>query len=772
MPRHLLLSGLVLLSPLLQPAAYAQPTNWRVTILQITSADWQDPDCVNASVTVTIPGPTGVGFADLCGGRASLTVAAQNVTLEFTGEKDITLEGIATCHWTITTPVRGKGFISGGAVPATSMTGTANTDCGAIGNFQNEVDGIFQAQRVAVGGGIAITNFTGDVEITLPGQAPVILTPVNAAGLVLPTGTRIHVRAGSSLKLAASGGSVEMGENTELALFTARFFLLVPSFKPLQNSFLKITWRCIPTVGGCASLAMPNTRLAFLPPLRPQSRIGASADATEEDVTLTITYSQAGGLGTSGVTVETGRVEVQNLAGESTLVGAGQEHQETSLVAGAVPLNLNGDTAPDVFRYDAGSGEWAVELAGGGPSVTGMWASGWAVAPGDFDGNGLTDILRHDVTSGRALIALNDGQGGFTELAQEWPPGWRSHVLNLNGDRSSDVFLHEPTTGQWIQAINEGLSSTFQNHTGQWASGWVPHPLDLDADDVVDLLLFNPTSGQWSWALNDGAGGFTRPASGEWSGVTDVYPADFTADGSWDALLYDSRSGAWSLAANSGRDFTYTTGTWADGLDIVVADLDADGASDALLYDRGSGQWTAQISRTLDDGTTQLTPGASGSWGAQWQISATDFNTDGLADFFLFYPEAGLWSKAVNTGAGGFTQEEGSWKSGLTVLSSQNLTQGLLPQDAARAFCAAEADLRSVGATGTQALEFINASSQPRQIHWLNSLGRRVLYHTLAPGQRYVQSSPGADVWVVTDSIGTCQAIYLAGEVPGKALLR
>ena len=240
MPRHLLLSGLVLLSPLLQPAAYAQPTNWRVTILQITSEDWQDPDCVNASVTVTIPGPTGVGFADLCGGRASLTVAAQNVTLEFTGEKDITLEGIATCHWTITTPVRGKGFISGGAVPATSMTGTANTDCGAIGNFQNEVDGSFQAQRVAVGGGIAITNFTGDVEITLPGQAPVILTPVNAAGLVLPTGTRIHVRAGSSLKLAASGGSVEMGENTELALFTARFFLLVPSFKPLQNSFLKM----------------------------------------------------------------------------------------------------------------------------------------------------------------------------------------------------------------------------------------------------------------------------------------------------------------------------------------------------------------------------------------------------------------------------------------------------------------------------------------------------------------------------------------------------
>ena len=394
------------------------------------------------------------------------------------------------------------------------------------------------------------------------------------------------------------------------------------------------------------------------------------------------------------------------------------------------------------------------------------------MAPADFDGNGLTDILRHDVTTGDALIALNDGLGGFTDLAHDWPSGWSSLVLNLNGDRSSDVFLHDPTTGQWIQAINEGSGSSFQNHTGEWASGWVPHPLDLDADDVVDLLLFNPTSGHWSWALNDGAGGFTTPTSGEWPGVTDVRPGDFTADGRWDALLYDSRSGAWSLATNAGLDFTYATGTWAAGLDVTVADLDADGDSDALLYDRGSGQWTAQISDTGDDGTAQLTSGTSGSWGAQWHISATDFNTDGLADFFLFYPAAGLWSKAVNTGAGGFTRTEGSWNAGITVLSGQHLTQGLLPQDATVALCAAEADLRSVGATRTQAIQFINAASQPRQIHWLNSVGRRVRYQTLAPGQRYVQPSPGADVWVVTDSVGTCQAIYLAGEVPGKAVLR
>ena len=393
------------------------------------------------------------------------------------------------------------------------------------------------------------------------------------------------------------------------------------------------------------------------------------------------------------------------------------------------------------------------------------------VAPGDFDGNGLTDFLLYNAATGAGSTALNNGQGGFTEVPSAWSPGWRAYVMNLNGDRWSDLFLHQTSTGQWIQAIGQG-NGTFQNYTGQWAAGWEPHPLDLNADDKADLLLFNASSGQWQWAVNNGSGGFTHPASGQKAGVTSVYPGDFSADGLWDVLMYDSRTGAWSLATNTGSGFSDQTGTAVAGAEVMVADLDADGDADALLYDRASGRWTVYTAETLADGSARLTAGATGAWAPNWRLSTTDFNTDGRADFLLYYPEGGMWAKAVNSGGDTFTLEEGAWPAGLTVLSGQSLTQGLLPHEAARASCVAEVDLRATGTAAARSIEFVNASPRPRQVHWLNGLGGRVLYRTLAPGERYVQLTPAAHPWVVTDGIGRCQTVVLASGIPTRAVLR
>ena len=135
--------------------------------------------------------------------------------------------------------------------------------------------------------------------------------------------------------------------------------------------------------------------------------------------------------------------------------------------------------------------------------------------------------------------------------------------------------------------------------------------------------------------------------------------------------------------------------------------------------------------------------------------------------------EGGRWVKA-EWGGGGFWPhlDEGSWPTGLTVLAGQSLTQGLLPNNVARAACEVEFDLQPTGTATMRSIEFVNASSDTRRIYWLNSLGQRVLYRTLAAGQRYVQRSAEAHSWVVTDIIGTCQAIYVVGGLPGKAVLR
>ena len=221
---RLLLLGLLVVGPLASIDAAAQPANWRVTVIEIFSVD-DETLCAGASVTMTVvPGPTGDANANICGVQGHLNVTAQHVTFELTGAASV-----GGCKWNITEPIRGTNFISGDAVPATSMRGEAQGVCEGY-TFRNAVFGSFQAQRVVGGGGAAITDVTGNVEVTLPGQDAIILTPVTAAGLVLPPGTGISVGPAGSLTLATAGGSTKLGANTRMALVTARFFLLVPTF--------------------------------------------------------------------------------------------------------------------------------------------------------------------------------------------------------------------------------------------------------------------------------------------------------------------------------------------------------------------------------------------------------------------------------------------------------------------------------------------------------------------------------------------------------------
>ena len=112
------------------------------------------------------------------------------------------------------------------------------------------------------------------------------------------------------------------------------------------------------------------------------------------------------------------------------------------------------------------------------------------------------------------------------------------------------------------------------------------------------------------------------------------------------------------------------------------------------------------------------------------------------------------------------------WGSGLTVVSSQTLTQGLLPNDVVTASCADEHDLASRRNGASRSIAFVNSSGTTRQVFWLDGFGRRVLYRTLESGQRHVQASSGGDVWVVTNGAGRCEGIYQAGDIPSRAVLK
>ena len=257
-----------------------------------------------------------------------------------------------------------------------------------------------------------VQKFTGKVTVTRPRQGPLELGPADV-GMELKAGTRVRVYADSSLVLHFANGDYTWKENTEFTLVTRRRLTLLPWLVPgPRQNVVTFTSPCIPRIHPCVLIGTPNARYTFNPAPRPNSAFDhrTAFDARAEgDTAVTVTYSQAGGLGTSVVTVEAGTVEIADLQGRTDLVSAGQSRRIVGFAAGGNglnALNLNGDSAADQFIYDSSTPTWMMALGAGLPPVSGQWpvanwaGDGWTAQPADFDGDGLTDFFLRNTASG------------------------------------------------------------------------------------------------------------------------------------------------------------------------------------------------------------------------------------------------------------------------------------------------------------------------------------------------------------------------------------
>jgi prepilin-type processing-associated H-X9-DG protein len=86
--------------------------------------------------------------------------------------------------------------------------------------------------------------------------------------------------------------------------------------------------------------------------------------------------------------------------------------------------------------------------------------------------------------------------------------------------------------------------------------------------------------------------------------------------------------------------------------------------------------------------------------------------------------------------------------------------------------CSQESSLRSSQGTTTAVIRFINASSTPREVFWLDYSGQRQLYKTLDPNTRYYQTTFLTHPWLVTGASNNCLAIYLPAAGVATATLR
>ncbi len=285
-------------------------------------------------------------------------------------------------------------------------------------------------------------------------------------------------------------------------------------------------------------------------------------------------------------------------------------------------------------------------------------ASNKTILTGDFNGDGLTDLLHMHVITGTdpqySWVALSKGDGTFT------------FMRSLPG--ASVV------TNSYLDWYNQDII------TG-----------DFNGDGRTDLMHFHPHADpQYSWvALSNGNGtfNFTRSLPGA-SAATNSYldgtsrsilTGDFNGDGLTDLLhLHPNANPQYSWVALSKGDGTFTfsrslpgasaaTNSYLDASnqEIITGDFNGDGKTDLLHLQAHADPQYSWVALSKGDGTftfSRSLPGATAANNAYLdasnkEISTGDFNSDGLTDLLHLQPNADpqySWV-ALSKGDGTFT---------------------------------------------------------------------------------------------------------------------
>lgn len=315
--------------------------------------------------------------------------------------------------------------------------------------------------------------------------------------------------------------------------------------------------------------------------------------------------------------------------------------------------DFNGDGIDDIVgRYNE-TGQWWVSLSDGTRLTNQLW-SVWSPASanltwvdvrvGDFNGDGLSDIVGRYLQTGQWWVGLSNGAQFVTSLWSVWSVGagvtWADiRVADFNGDGQDDLAGRWNEAGQWYVGLSNIAATQFNtSFWGVWspASGtltWVDvFAGDLNNDGKADIIGRINQNGQWYGGLSNGVQ-FAMSLFATWSSAVnwvDVASGDFNNDGRMDISGRNAANQQVSVGLSSGAALTTTIWTtWFTGVnwvDIRVGDYDGDGFSDIAARNKNTGFW--QVSRS--NGTTAFT---NSNWGAAWNtgvswvdVRAMEFN--------------------------------------------------------------------------------------------------------------------------------------------------
>jgi len=259
---------------------------------------------------------------------------------------------------------------------------------------------------------------------------------------------------------------------------------------------------------------------------------------------------------------------------------------------------------------------------------------------GDFNGDGKLDLVMAnpcDCEISTVSVLLGNGDGTFqTQTTYNVGPGALGVAVgDFNGDGIQDLVTAN-LEGNNVSVLLGRGDGTFQSQV-LYAAGVDPISVavgDFNGDGVPDLAVANLQASNVSVLLGIGDGTFqTQVTYAVGNNPSYILAADFNKDGKLDLVVTNQNDATISVLLGNGNgtflpQVTYATGNGPQ--DLAVGDLNQDGNLDLLVTNDNSG--TIGIFYGNGDGTFQNQFSLNLGESAPFGIATGDFNGDGLTD--------------------------------------------------------------------------------------------------------------------------------------------